>query len=87
MFMMGHGSQFMSFLMCSVSVGLLHIHRAGTATPAKARTLLADEPGLQPLLSSVFPCAGLWTPSTHAPHPDTWEEGGREGGMEGEADG
>ena len=49
----------------------------------RARTLLAHKPGPQPLLSSVFPRARLWTPSTSAPHPDTWEGGREEGGREG----
>lgn len=66
-----------------LSPGLLCVQRAGTAAPARARTVLAQEPGLQTSVIICIPQAGLvWTPSTSAPHPDTWgeEEGGRNGG-------
>lgn len=72
-----------------LSPGLQSIHWAGTAAPARVR---APPPQQKSQACNLcyhlycIPFAGLWTHSTHTPHPDTWEEdkGGRN---EGEADG
>lgn len=58
-------------VLSKLSPGLQHIHQPGTAFPAMREP---SEPGQHPLLSSGLPRAGLWTPSSRAPHPDTWGE-------------
>lgn len=73
-----------------LSPGLLCIHRAGTAAPARAKNSPLRKARPAGSVIICIPRAGLWTPSTHAPHPDTWEEEEEEEkelGRNGEGDG
>ncbi len=67
-----------------LSPGLLCIHWAGTAAAAaRETTLLADEPGLQPLLSSVFPMLVSGLPQLMPPIQTPGRRRRGEGGMRG----